>query len=315
MNATIRPPRGSRVAAVVGVGLLAVLAACTTSTAPPATSTTSSLATRHDQRASAAARPRSSRRPRRMRSVRRSAAFTGRIDQDGTETIIDFKGTSDGTSADVTLQIAGEGKVRVISVGRGVYLQGDAPFWKKQGLPVTARGRQVRQGTRRGQGAHATAQPQRLPRRGVQCRDAVAAVRHRGSESVGGVDAWVITDTKGQAEGALYVSKDGVRDRPLHGLVGESRPARLLAVERGPGYQGALGGPGRAARLTGFGRVEGRSDDFAPPLFVECALRAAPSSSSVHFALGAAARTAHSTGRAGVLGLRGRAGGAQRQTA
>jgi hypothetical protein len=29
-----------------------------------------------------------------------------------------------------------------------------------------------------------------------------------GQESVNGVDCWVITDTKGKAEGALYVSKD-----------------------------------------------------------------------------------------------------------
>ena len=136
-----------------------------------------------------------------------------------------------------------------------------------------------------------------------------------GSESVGGVDAWVITDAKGQAEGALYVSKS---EFEIVRFTGSSASPGQLDFSRWNedlGIKPPLGRPGRAARLTGFDRVEGRSDDFAPPLFVECALRAAPSSSSVHFALGAAARTAHSTGRAGVLGLRGRAGGAQRQTA
>src|SRR6478736_2195668 len=29
-----------------------------------------------------------------------------------------------------------------------------------------------------------------------------------GSENVGGVDCWVLTDKKGKSEGALYVSKD-----------------------------------------------------------------------------------------------------------
>ena len=206
MSATIRPPRGSRVAAVVGVGLLAVLAACTTSTAPPATSTTSSLATpTTNVPAPSAAEILEKARANAVSAS--SAAFTGRIDQDGTEMVIDFKGTSDGSSADVTLQIQDEGRVRVISAAEEVYLQGDAQFWKTQGLPSPpAAGKFVKAPV----AAKELTQQLSLNSFLDEAFNAVTPSQLSdsvGSESVGGVDAWVITDAKGQAEGALYVSK------------------------------------------------------------------------------------------------------------
>ena len=206
MSATIRPPRGSRVAAVVGVGLLAVLAACTTSTAPPATSTTSSLATpTTNVPAPSAAEILEKARANAVSAS--SAAFTGRIDQDGTEMVIDFKGTSDGSSADVTLQIQDEGRVRVISAAEEVYLQGDAQFWKTQGLPSPPAADKF---VKAPVAAKELTQQLSLNSFLDEAFKAVTPSQLSdtvGSESVGGVDAWVITDAKGQAEGALYVSK------------------------------------------------------------------------------------------------------------
>ncbi len=206
MSATIRPPRGSRVAAVVGVGLLAVLAACTTSTAPPATSTTSSLATpTTNVPVPSAAEILEKARANAVSAS--SAAFTGRIDQDGTEMVIDFKGTSDGSSADVTLQIQDEGRVRVISAAEEVYLQGDAQFWKTQGLPSPPAADKF---VKAPVAAKELTQQLSLNSFLDEAFKAVTPSQLSdtvGSESVGGVDAWVITDAKGQAEGALYVSK------------------------------------------------------------------------------------------------------------
>lgn len=206
MSATIRPPLGSRVAAVVGVGLLAVLAACTTSTAPPATSTTSSLATpTTNVPAPSAAEILEKARANAVSAS--SAAFTGRIDQDGTEMVIDFKGTSDGSSADVTLQIQDEGRVRVISAAEEVYLQGDAQFWKTQGLPSPPAADKF---VKAPVAAKELTQQLSLNSFLDEAFKAVTPSQLSdtvGSESVGGVDAWVITDAKGQAEGALYVSK------------------------------------------------------------------------------------------------------------
>ncbi|WP_353507826.1 hypothetical protein [Intrasporangium sp.] len=206
MSATIPPSFRTRVAAVAGAGLLGVLAACTTSTAPPAASTVSSAetATQGVPTPSAADILEKAR----ANAVSAtSAAFTGRIDQGGTELVIDFKGTSDGSSADVTLQVQDKGKVRVISAAEQVYLQGDAQFWKSQGLPSPPAADKFVKAP-----VAADELTQQLSLNSFldeafnavtpsQLSDAV------GSESVGGVDAWVLTDAKGRAEGALYVSK------------------------------------------------------------------------------------------------------------
>jgi hypothetical protein len=136
-----------------------------------------------------------------------SAAFTGRIDQNGTEMVIDFKGTSDGSSSDVTLVAESQGTVRVISAGGEVYLQGDAQFWNSQGLssPVAA-GKFVQAPA----GAKELSEQLSLNQFLDEAFTAVTSSQLSGtvsSETVGGVDSWVVTDARGKAEGALYVSK------------------------------------------------------------------------------------------------------------
>src|SRR3954467_5190299 len=59
-------------------------------------------------------------------------AFSGTVQDNGKETTIDFEGTSDGKTADITISMVGDGKARVISVDDVVFIQGDETFWKRQ---------------------------------------------------------------------------------------------------------------------------------------------------------------------------------------
>jgi hypothetical protein len=139
-----------------------------------------------------------------------SGAFAGTVEDDGKKTTIDFKGTSDGTTADITISMVGDGKARVISVTDGIFIQGDETFWKKQNAPakvLAATDKFIKAP------ASAASMTQSLSLKaflekafGAVTADQVAS--DVTEETVGGVDCWVITDTKGKAEGALYVSKD-----------------------------------------------------------------------------------------------------------
>jgi hypothetical protein len=139
-----------------------------------------------------------------------SGAFVGQVDQSGKTIKIDFKGTSDGKTADIAIEMEGDGKARVISVGNGVYIQGDETFWKKQGAPASVQkaGDKFIQAP-----ASAGTMTQSLSLKSF-LEKAFGAVTPQqlskdvASESVGGVDCWVLTDKKGKGEGALYVSKD-----------------------------------------------------------------------------------------------------------
>jgi hypothetical protein len=139
-----------------------------------------------------------------------SGAFVGQVDQSGKTIKIDFKGTSDGKTADIAIEMAGDGKARVISVGDGVYIQGDETFWKKQGAPASVQkaGDKFIQAP-----ASAGTMTQSLSLKSF-LEKAFGAVTPQqlskdvASENVGGVDCWVLTDKKGKGEGALYVSKD-----------------------------------------------------------------------------------------------------------
>ena len=139
-----------------------------------------------------------------------SGAFVGQVDQSGKTIKIDFKGTSDGKTADIAIEMAGDGKARVISVADGVYIQGDETFWKKQGAPASVQkaGDKFIQAP-----ASAGTMTQSLSLKSF-LEKAFGAVTPQqlskdvASENVGGVDCWVLTDKKGKGEGALYVSKD-----------------------------------------------------------------------------------------------------------
>jgi len=139
-----------------------------------------------------------------------SGAFVGQVDQSGKAIKIDFKGASDGKTADIAIEMEGDGKARVISVDDAVYIQGDATFWKKQGAPASVQkaGDKFIKAP-----SSASSMTQSLSLKSF-LQKAFGAVTPQqlatdvASENVGGVDCWVLTDKKGKSEGALYVSKD-----------------------------------------------------------------------------------------------------------
>ncbi|CAN7487604.1 hypothetical protein LJR027_003159 [Terrabacter sp. LjRoot27] len=139
-----------------------------------------------------------------------SGAFVGQVDQSGKTIKIDFKGTSDGKTADIAIEMEGDGKARVISVGDAVYIQGDETFWKKQGAPAAVQ----KAGDKFIKAPSSAASMTESLSLKSFLQKAFGAVTPQqlatdvASENVGGVDCWVLTDKKGKAEGALYVSKD-----------------------------------------------------------------------------------------------------------
>ena len=139
-----------------------------------------------------------------------SGAFVGQVDQSGKTIKIDFKGTSDGKTADISIEMEGDGKARVISVADGVYIQGDATFWKKQGAPASvqkAGDKFIKAPSSAGSMTQSLSLKSFLEKAfGAVTPQQLAPTV--GSENVGGVDCWVLTDKKGKSEGALYVSKD-----------------------------------------------------------------------------------------------------------
>jgi hypothetical protein len=139
-----------------------------------------------------------------------SGAFVGQVDQSGKTIKIDFKGTSDGKTADIAIEMEGDGKARVISVGDAVYIQGDATFWKKQGAPASvqkAGDKFIKAPSSAGSMTESLSLKSFLQKAfGAVTPEQLAT--DVASENVGGVDCWVLTDKKGKSEGALYVSKD-----------------------------------------------------------------------------------------------------------
>ena len=139
-----------------------------------------------------------------------SAAFVGEITQNGEQMKIDFKGTSDGKTADISLQMGSIGKVHLISVPGSLYMQGDASFWKAQGAPAAVQ----KAGDKFVKApADAAAMADSLSLRSF-LKEAFGAITPEqlsdsvGEDTVGGVPCWVLTDRRGKAEGMLYVSKD-----------------------------------------------------------------------------------------------------------
>ncbi len=140
----------------------------------------------------------------------KSGAFKGEVKQDGKKMSLDFKGTSDGSTADVTVALEGEGKVRIISVGGSAYMQADETFWKAQDAPAEVQKSGAKFVKVPIEAAGLT-QSLNLSAFLSQAFTAVSADKLSdtvGEESVDGVDCWVLTDKSGKDNGALYVAKD-----------------------------------------------------------------------------------------------------------
>ena len=139
-----------------------------------------------------------------------SAAFVGDVEQSGKKISIDFKGTNDGKTSDITITTQDSGKARLITLPDAVYIQADETFWKKQGAPASVQkaGAKFIKAP-----ASASSMTESLSLKSFLEKAFGAVTVSQLSptvteETVNGTDCWVLTDKKGKSEGALYVSKD-----------------------------------------------------------------------------------------------------------
>ncbi len=142
-----------------------------------------------------------------------SAAFVGELGQGSKRLRIAFKGTADGKASDVDLDLGKRGKVHVIVVGKDVYIQGDEPFWKAQGAPAT-----VQQAgdkfVKMSSADNTVTKDLTLKSFMGEAFGALTAGGLNGqvgSDTIDGVDCWVLTDKSGRQNGAIYVAKDSLQ--------------------------------------------------------------------------------------------------------
>lgn len=139
-----------------------------------------------------------------------SAVFAGDVEQAGKKMTIDFKGTSDGKTSDISIEMEGSGKVRIISVPAGIYMQADAAFWKAQGAPTAVQnaGAKFIKAPASAASLATSLSLKNFLTQAFSSVDSSKVASDVGEETVNGVDCWVLTDNGGKEEGALYISKD-----------------------------------------------------------------------------------------------------------
>jgi hypothetical protein len=140
----------------------------------------------------------------------KSGAFKGEVTQDGQTMKIDFKGTNDGSTSDITIDMGKGGKVHLISVGGTIYMQGDAAFWKAQGAPTAVQNAGDKF-IKAPAGEEGLTKELTISNFLTEAFNEVTPDKVSekvGSEKVNGVDCWVLEDKKGKNEGSLSVSKD-----------------------------------------------------------------------------------------------------------
>lgn len=206
--------RTTRVVALAGALAISLgAAACSKTETPPTGTSSGGSSATSSSAAGAASAPQASdvlEQAKANALAATSGAFNGTVEDSGKKTTIDFKGTSDGKTADITISMVGDGKARVISVPDGIYIQGDETFWKRQNAPakvIAAKDKFIKAPASAASITSSLSLKAFLDKAfGAVTPSQVSSTV--GEESVNGVDCWVITDTKGKAEGALYVSKD-----------------------------------------------------------------------------------------------------------
>jgi hypothetical protein len=139
----------------------------------------------------------------------KSGAFSGTIQNNGATMRIAFKGTTDGKTSDVEIEQKGVGTVRLISVDDAVYIKADEAFWKEQGAPeeVQAAGDKFVKAPASAASMTDDLNLKAFLSKAFSSLDTSESNGQVGSETVGGVDCWVLTDKSGKANGAFYVAK------------------------------------------------------------------------------------------------------------
>jgi hypothetical protein len=138
-----------------------------------------------------------------------SGAFSGNIQNNGSTMRIAFKGTTDGKTSDVEIEQKGLGTVRLISVDDAVYIKADEAFWKEQGAPeeVQQAGDKFVKAPPSAASLTDDLNLKTFLSKAFSSLDTSEIDGQVGSETVDGVDCWVLTDKSGKANGAFYVAK------------------------------------------------------------------------------------------------------------
>lgn len=139
----------------------------------------------------------------------KSGAFSGTIQNNGSTMRIAFKGTTDGKTSDVEIEQKGVGTVRLISVAGAVYIRADETFWKEQGAPeeVQQAGDKFVKAPPSAANLTDDLNLKTFLSKAFSSLDTSEINGQVGSETVNGVDCWVLTDKSGKANGAFYVAK------------------------------------------------------------------------------------------------------------
>ncbi|MEO6999581.1 MAG: hypothetical protein ABI112_15985 [Terracoccus sp.] len=140
----------------------------------------------------------------------KSGQFAGTVEQSGEEMKISYKGTSDGKTADISIESSKQGKARIIAVPAGTFIQADAKFWKNAGAPASVQkaGDKFIKAPSSAASMTNSLSLKSFAQKAFGSVSSSSFSSKVGEETVNGVDCWVVTDKRGKEGGALYVSKD-----------------------------------------------------------------------------------------------------------
>ncbi len=139
----------------------------------------------------------------------KSGQFAGTVEQDGVETKIAYKGTSDGKTADISIESPKQGKARIIALPAGTFIQADATFWKNAGAPASVQkaGDKFIKAPSSASAMTDSLSLKSFAQKAFGSVSTSSFASEVGEEKVNGTDCWVVTDKRGKDGGALYVSK------------------------------------------------------------------------------------------------------------
>ena len=200
-------------------------AGATTSTAVPSSATssaTSSAGSTSGGRSSTSAAAQLLEKAKANALAARTVTFKGGVPDDGGRIEITSTGAVDASTADISVSSPKQGKARIIIVPSGNFVQADAAFWKSSGAPASVQkaGSKFVKAPGDATSLARSFSFTSLAEKAFDGLDANDLAPDVTEKTVNGVDCLVVTgpdgsgddarsDEDGEAQGALYVSKDG----------------------------------------------------------------------------------------------------------
>ncbi|MBB2985672.1 hypothetical protein [Terracoccus luteus] len=141
----------------------------------------------------------------------RTVTFKGGVPDGGGRIEITSTGAVDASTADISVSSPKQGKARIIIVPSGNFVQADAAFWKSSGAPASVQkaGSKFVKAPGDATSLARSFSFTSLAEKAFDGLDANDLAPDVTEKTVNGVDCLVVTGPDGEAQGALYVSKDG----------------------------------------------------------------------------------------------------------